>query len=103
MTDVELTRQQWDDGNRRIEATRGDDARYGQLTAQVDVVVSALRRRVGQIFTLAELAEVYEGADDWAREQLDDADPDGRPATEVGTITDGAFHVYARGASDYAP
>jgi hypothetical protein len=103
MTEIELARQQWEDGNRRIEATRGDRDRYALLHSQVEIVVRALRRRVGQIFTLAELAEVYDGADDWAREQLDEADPEAPPTVEVGTVTDGAFHVYARGASDYNP
>jgi hypothetical protein len=58
---------------------------------------------VGQVFTLAELAEAYDGADDWARELLDEADPDAPPATEPGTVADAAFHLYARGASDYRP
>jgi hypothetical protein len=101
--DVELARQQWRDGNRRVENTRGDRARYVQLTGQVDVVVAGLRRRVGQVFTLAELADAYRGADDWARELLEEADPEGPPAAEAGTVADAAFHLYARGATDYRP
>ena len=65
--DVELARQQWQDGDRRIEATRAEPPRYVRLTGQVDLVVAALRKRVGQNFTLAELADAYDGADDWAR------------------------------------
>ena len=103
MIDVELARQQWRDGNRRVEATRADHARYIRLTEQVDVVVAGLRRRVGQVFTLAELAVAYGGADDWARELLEDADPDGPPAAEAGTVADAAFPLYARGATDYRP
>ncbi|NUR77126.1 MAG: hypothetical protein HOQ28_12680 [Thermoleophilia bacterium] len=101
--DVELARQQWRDGNRRVEDTRGNHARYVQLTGQVDVVVAGLRRRVGQVFTLAELVEAYGGADDWARELLEEADPEGPPPAEPGTVADAAFHVYARGATDYRP
>ncbi|MFL5927799.1 MAG: hypothetical protein ACJ77E_12775 [Gaiellaceae bacterium] len=101
--DVELARQQWQDGNRRVENARGDRARYELLTGQVDVVVGGLRKRIGQVFTLAELADAYDGADDWARELLDDADPDAPPAAEAGTVADAAFHVYARGATDYRP
>ena len=63
--EVELARQQWQDGNRRVEAARRDHPRYLQLTGQVDTVVAALRRRIGQIFTLAELADAYDGADVW--------------------------------------
>lgn len=102
--DVELARQQWQDGNRRIEDARGDNRRYVDLHQQVDVVVAGLRKRVGQVFTLGELADAYDGADEWARELLDDAaDPDASPAAEAGTVADAAFHVYARGAVDYRP
>jgi hypothetical protein len=91
--DLELARQQWQEGNRRL--------RPGQR-AQVDVVLADLRARVGQTFTLAELADAYDGADDWARELLDDRFPEEVPH-EPGTVTDAAFHAYARGASDYRP
>jgi hypothetical protein len=101
--DVELARAQWQDGNRRVEAARSDRRRYLQLTGQVDLIVAALRRQIGQIFTLAELAEAYDGADVWTGGLLDDANPDEAPATEPGTVTDAAFHAYARGATDYRP
>ena len=74
-----------------------------KLTEQVDVVAAGLRQRVGQVFTLAELAAAYDGADDWARELLEEADPEGPPAAEAGTVADAAFHLYARGAADYRP
>jgi len=101
--DVELARHQWLDGHRRIEATHRDDRRYSELMGHVDVVVNALRQRVGQVFTLPELAEAYEGADEWARTLLDDAAPDAPPVNEPGTVADAAFHLYARGATDYRP
>jgi hypothetical protein len=101
--EVELARQQWQDGLRRVEGARGDGARYERLTGHVDVVVAGLRKRVGQVFTLAELADAYDGADEWARELLDDVEPDAPPALEAGTVADAAFHVYARGATDYRP
>jgi hypothetical protein len=98
--DVELARHQWEDGQRRIEATAGDRPR---LLAQVDVVAGALRQRVGQVFTLEQLAAAYDGADEWARSLLDEADPDTAPTGEPGTIADAAFHLYSRGAADYRP
>jgi hypothetical protein len=102
--DVELARQQWQDGNRRVEEARPNHGRYLDLTQQVDVVVAGLRKRMGQVFTLGELAEAYEGADEWARELIEDAaDPDAPPTAEAGTVADAAFHVYARGAVDYRP
>jgi len=101
--DVELARQQWEDGRRRIDATAGDRARHQRLLEQVDVVAGGLRKRVGQVFTLEELASAYDGADEWARALLDDADPDAVPVDEPGTVADAAFHLYARGAADYRP
>ena len=101
--EVELARLQWADGNRRVESVRGDAARYRRLLAQVEVVLAGLRREVGQTFTLAELADHYDGADDWARTLLDEADPEAPPPFEPGTVADAAFYQYARGAADYAP
>ena len=101
--DLDLARQQWQDGDRRVEATRADPGHYVRLTGQVDLIVAALRLRIGQIFTLAELADAYDGAERWTGELLDDADPEEAPATEPGTVADAAFHVYARGATDYHP
>jgi hypothetical protein len=101
--DIDLARQQWQDGDRRVERARSDRTRYARLAGQVDVLVSALRKRVGQVFTLDELAGAYDGADEWARTLLDDADPEAPPTTEPGTLADAAFHHYARGASDYRP
>jgi hypothetical protein len=101
--DLELARQQWHDGSRRIERARSEPSRYALLHQQVEIVVGELRRRIGQTFLLTELADLYAGVDDWARAVLDGADPDGPPALEVATVVDAAFYVYARGASDYAP
>jgi hypothetical protein len=101
--DVELARQHWQDGNRRIESARADGRRYRGLVVHVDLVVARLRQRVGQTFSLAELAAAYDGADDWVRDLLEDADPEGAVPNEPGTITDAAFHAYARAATDYRP
>jgi hypothetical protein len=101
--EVELARQQWEDGLHRVERRSGEGARYQRLLVQVDVVLKGLRQRVGQVFTLAELTDAYDGADEWARGLIDDADPEGAPAGEPGTVADAAFHLYARGAVDYKP
>lgn len=101
--DVQLARQQWEEGQRRIERARSDPEKYRALVAQVDVVAAELRRRVGSIYTLAELASAYDRAEDWAREVLHDARDEDAPLPETATAADAAFHLYARGASDYAP
>ena len=93
--DLELARQQWQDGTRRVASDR-------RLLARVEPVLGALRKRVGQVFTMQELADAYDRADDWAREVVDDAFPDEPPA-EAGTVADAAFDAYSRGALDYRP
>jgi hypothetical protein len=102
--DVELARQQWNDGRRRIERLRSEDeSAFRHANAQVELVADELRGRIGQTFTLAALADAYEDAVEWARDTLDDARPEGAPAPDTATVVDAAFHLYARGASDYRP
>jgi hypothetical protein len=101
--DVQLARQQWEEGRRRLERMRSDPAAYARLAAQVELVARELRGRVGQTFTLQELVASYDGADDWARDLLDDAREEGSPLPDTATVTDAAFNLFARGASDYRP
>ena len=98
--DVELARQQWLDGHRRLRSLARDPRAYEQAHEDVDVVLAELRRRVGAMFTLAELAEVYLRADDWIREAIEERAGVARAQSLAG---DAAFHVYARGAADYTP
>ena len=103
---LDVARFQWEEGVRRLEAERSDAVRYRQLSALVDSVADELRRRVGQTFTLAELARAYAGAEEWVRETVVDEAP--AQAARVGVadaavVLDAAFGRYARGASDYAP
>ena len=98
-------RHQWDEGARRLAAEQPDPVRYRQLATLVDAVLDELRRRVGQTFTLAELAETYAGAEDWVRDVVVQAAP---PRASVGVrdaalVQDAAFGQYAHGASDYRP
>jgi hypothetical protein len=103
VVDIELARQQWRDGSRRIERARSNPALYARFHLEVELVIAELRRRIGQTFTLTELAETYARADDWARFVLDDAEPDASPPPDASTVTDAAFYAYARSASDYTP
>jgi hypothetical protein len=101
--DLELARQQWEEGSRRVERARRDAALYARLNRDVELVLADLRRRVGQSFTLEELAGEYTAADAWAPALLHDAVPEGGPPPEPALATDAAFHRYARRAADYAP
>ena len=101
---LENARQEWEDGYRRFAAEARDPHRAAQLHAQLDVVTAELRRRIGQTFSLADLARVYYAdADTWVREAVADrAAAPGWPRT-VTLAADAAFHLYQRGAADYAP
>src|SRR5260221_14697297 len=100
---VELARQHWREGQRRLEAARNDAVRHARLESQVDLLTAALRGRVGQTFTLEELASAYEGAEDWARALLDHARPEEGPPPEAAARADAAFHLHARAAPDSTP
>lgn len=98
-------RHQWEDGLRRLEAEGEGTARSRHLHLLVDAVVDGLRRRVGQTFTLGELAGAYEGSEDWVREVVEAAAPPRARAgiRDAALVGDAAFALYARGATDYTP
>ena len=96
-------RQQWEDGNRRLKGEAVDPLRHRRLLAQLEVVTDELRRRVGQTYTLGELAEVYGDADRWTREVIAANAPTPGWPRDVALVQDDAFYLYARGAVDYSP
>jgi hypothetical protein len=101
-TDVGSVRLEWEDAYRRFGEVSRDPAREESLRDQLHVLLGELRKRVGGAFTLAELTEVYRAADDWSRDALSELGAPGWPRTL--TLVEGAaFHVYSRGAVDYAP
>jgi hypothetical protein len=100
---LEATRHEWEEGYRRLEAAAGDRQRYAQLLGELEVVLDQLRRRIGQTFSLDELAEAYAGADRWVQEAVAEHDPAPGWPTRLTTVQDAAFHVYSRGAVDYRP
>ena len=51
-----LLQQEWEEGDRALERERGDTGRYERLLEQVEIVTDELRRRVGQTYSLGELA-----------------------------------------------
>ncbi len=103
MAAAELVRQEWADGYRRLEAERDNGTRYRTLHAQVDAVTEQLRRRVGSLYTLAELAAEYRRSESWVRDAIAELPPPARWPPGVSVATDAAFYLYARGARDYEP
>lgn len=101
--EIESARRDWEEGYRRLlEQTRETPARE-RLHAQVDAVLAELRRRVGGVFTVGELAAAYAEADRWSRTAVaENAPAPGWPQT-LSVVEAAAFHLYARGAQDYKP
>jgi hypothetical protein len=102
---LQAARQQWDEGLRRLAAEGEDTARSRHLWVLIEEVVAELRRRVGQTFTLDDLAGAYEGSEDWVRDVVVRATPAKARAglRDSALVQDAAFAHYARGATDYQP
>ena len=103
MSRVEVARQEWEEGSRRLEAAREDAQRYRQLVEFLELVLDELRKRVGQTYTLGELVTAYGDAERWAREVLEDRAPTPRWPRDLALVVAAAFDVYQRGATDYEP
>jgi hypothetical protein len=100
---VDHVRSEWETGYRRYGQAVQEDAHPDRLEAQFDVLVAELRRRVGSTFTLGELVRAYADADAWAMQAIEEQALAPGWARTVSTVTDAAFHVFARGAVDYTP
>ena len=90
---------QWEEGRRALQAI--EDSRQRRLADRVvDAIRDELRRRIGPTFTAGELAELYGRGTDWAQQLAFDA----APAIEgqAQALTDAAFWLYLRGATDFA-
>ena len=98
---VELVRQQWEDSYRSLAGEpSGIDPRVRE---QMVTVTSELRRRIGDSFTLTELAAAYDGCERWVMTALSErCERSGWERTAT-SAADAAFHVFARGARDYRP
>ena len=85
---VDSARREWGDASRALAA---------------EAVTAELRRRVGQTFTLDELAREYGEAERWSRDAVEDTDPPPDWPRTLAMVEGAAFHHYSRGALDYTP
>ena len=100
---VQAARADWERGFAELEAQKDDPRRYARLLDAIEAVTAELQARIGQTFTLSELAAEYEGAERWGREAVAERAPyDGWPR-DLALVEDAAFHLYARGAIDFTP
>jgi hypothetical protein len=100
---LDQTRVEWERGHRRFQEEVRESPRGDALLAELDAITAELRRRVGQTFTLSELADAYRAADSWSREAVEEIGPAPGWPGRLATVTDAAFHLYSRGATDYEP
>ncbi len=100
--EVALARKQWEEGSRRFD-DESKSARQEPLLLALEAVTDELRRRVGQTFTLDELAREYAHADDWVRAAVSEHARFPGWVRYLTSVQDAAFHLYSRGATDYAP
>jgi hypothetical protein len=100
---LDQTRHEWELGHRRLQQEIDRAPRGEAVLAELDAVTAELRRRIGQFFTLAELADAYASAEAWTREAVIEIEPASGWPRRLATVTDAAFHLYSRGAADYEP
>jgi hypothetical protein len=96
-----LIRQEWEEGDRRLEAERADPRRYERLLAQVAIVTDELRKQVGQTYSLEELAAAYRDAERWGRLAVEERAPSPGWPRDLVLVLAAAFYAYQRGAVDY--
>jgi alcohol dehydrogenase class IV len=99
--DLESAKLEWEHAYRDL-AEAVDPDQGERVRAQLEAISGELRRRVGGTYTLRELADEYVRADRWARHVLAQQAVPGWPRT-LALVEGAAFHLYARGAVDYAP
>jgi hypothetical protein len=100
---LDVVRSEWEDGYRRFQDLSRDRVAADRLSLQLEAVTDELRKRVGQTFTLEDLAGRYAAADEWVRDTVSERAPTpGWPRT-LSIVQDAAFHLYQRGAVDYTP
>jgi len=100
--DVQSARLEWEEAYRRLTEAASDEREGEAFRLQLEALTSELRRRVGGTFTLQELCDEYALAEAWGRESLAELGVSGWPRT-LALVEGAAFHLYSRGAVDYAP
>jgi hypothetical protein len=97
---VEVAMQEWAQGARRLGELQLPPDRRRVVLAVVDEVVDELERRVGQVFTLRDLAVVYSESSEWVRE-VAQRTTEHVWAHDLSVVQDAAFARFARRAADF--
>lgn len=89
----------WQDGVRRLEALRGDEAHEAR-EAVIAATRDELQRRLGMAFTTADLAREYGGAATWFMPLAAEIAPRQPKAWDTSVVLDAAFARFQRRARD---
>jgi DNA-directed RNA polymerase specialized sigma subunit len=93
---------QWEEGYRRVRELSETPRTARRLNRAIEAVRDELRRRIGATFTTAELAQLYSEGTDWTLEAARREMPLEAAELDPQAVTDGAFYLHLRGATDYA-
>ncbi len=99
---VQLALMEWEEGVRRLEQLEVPSRRMAVYRRVVDEIVAELARRMGQTFTLAQLAEEYAESAPWCK-HVAQRSTDEVWAHDLSIVGDAAFARFARNATDYRP
>ena len=97
---VQLAMMDWEQGARRLEALEVGPKREAVYRQVVEEIGAELARRMGQTYTLAELAAEYEASPPWCG-FIAQRTTDQVWAHDLSIVADAAFARVARWATDY--
>jgi NADPH-dependent glutamate synthase beta subunit-like oxidoreductase len=100
---LDIVRGDWERAHRELEEQKRNPRRYRQLLSAVEAVTQALRTRVGQTYTLEQLAQAYADVERWGRDAVEEHAQYEGWARDLALVEDAAFHDYARGALNFEP
>ena len=100
--EVEVAMIAWEDGGLRLESLDLAPRQERVIRHVVDEIAAELARRMGQTFTLAQLARVYRDSAPWCRDIAQQA-TEQVWAHDLTIVQDAAFDRFARIAVDYRP
>jgi hypothetical protein len=96
----ESAREQWEAGLDRLANAYPEQA--PTLERVTRLIYAELRRRLGGMFTIDELVELYDEGTGWCTDLAVEYAPDEPFAWDARIVADAAFGRYLRSAVDYA-
>jgi len=97
---VQVAMIEWEEGRRRLESLDVPPRQERVIRRVVDEIAAELERRLGQVYSLAELVRVYDESTAWCRD-IAQLTTEHVWAHDLSIVQDAAFARFARNASDY--